>query len=138
MKKRTLVVLGLVLSLSMIAAGSAMARQGEGYGKMGAGYERGCGDCYRSDVDPEVLDQFRAETQPLKDELRALRQELRDENRKNDTDAERVSQLREDMEAVRAKIQETAEKYGIDCDGGKRGSKGRKGKRNGDCRGDCS
>jgi len=137
MKKRTLVVVGLVLSLSMIVAGSAIARQGGGYGKMGPGYERGTGDCYRSDVDPEVLDKFRAETQPLKDELRELRQELRQENRKENTDTERVSQLREKMDSVRAKIQEIAAKYDIDagCQG-RWAERGGKSRGNGDCRRD--
>ena len=132
MKKRTLVVLGLVLSLSMVVAGSAMARQG-------GGFERGSGDCYRSDVDPEVMAQFRAETQQFKDDLRALKQELRQENRKDNTDTGRVEQLRENMAEVRAKIQEIAAKYDIDCDGnGRRSGKGGKGRGNGDCRGDCN
>ena len=143
MKKRTLVVLALVLSLGIIVTGSAMARQGGGYGKTGSGYDCGydCGygDCNRSDIDPEVIEQFRNETQPLKDELRALRQELREEKRKENPDAGRVAQLNEDMDGIQAKIQEIAGKYDIDCDGsGRRGSRGGKRNRSGGCRADCS
>jgi hypothetical protein len=69
MKKRTLVVLGIVLSLSIIVAGSAMARQGGGYGMMGSGYDRGYGNCNwndgeRSVVAPESMAKFQKETLP--------------------------------------------------------------------------
>jgi hypothetical protein len=128
MKKRTLVVLGIVLSLSMIAAGSAMARQGGGYGKMGSGYERGTGDCYRSDVDPEVMAKFQKETLSLRDELVVKRLELRQEYDKETLDADRVAQLRKDMIDIQTKIDKIADKYDIERGGQGRQARAGKGK----------
>ena len=144
MKKRTLVVLGLILSMSIIVAGSAMARQGGGYGMMGAGYERGYGDCdqtdcYRDDVDPAIRDQFREETQQFRDELRALKVELGQEYDKDSPDADRIAQLRKDMIDVQTKIQKVADKYDFDRGGkGRRAGRGGNSRGNADCRGGCN
>lgn len=134
MKKRTLVVLGLVLSMGLIVAGSSFARGGGGYGMMGAGYDRGAGDCYRADVDPETRAEFREETQQLREELRTMRLELRQEYDKESPDTERIVQLRKGMIDVDMKIQAVADKYDIDRDGkGRRASRGNYGRGYGDC-----
>jgi hypothetical protein len=139
MKKRTTVVLGLVLSLSLIFAGGAFARNGGGYGMMGSGYDRGYGgcdqsDCFRSDVTPEVMAKFQKETLSLRDELITKRLELRQEYNKEDRDDDRIAQLRKDMIDIQTKIQKVADKYDIDAGGqGQRAGKGGKGSRGGDC-----
>ena len=135
MKKRTLVVLGLVLSMSLIVAGSSFARGGGGYGMMGDGYDRGAGDCYRDDVDPEIRAEFREETQQFRDELRSLKLELRQEYDKDTTDADRVGQLRKNMIDVQTQIQKVADKYDIDRGGKGSRSRGDYGRGYGDCRG---
>ncbi|UCF88686.1 MAG: hypothetical protein JSV70_00035, partial [bacterium] len=113
MKKRTLVVLGLVLSLSLIAAGSAFARWGGGYGMMGGGYDRGPDNCYRVDVDPESLAKFQKETLALRDELITKRLELTREYDKDSPDADRIAGLRKDIIDVETKIGKIAEKYDL-------------------------
>jgi zinc resistance-associated protein len=137
MKKRTLVILGLVLSLSLIASGSAFARWGGGYGMMGGGYARGGGDCYVSDVDPEVMAKFQKETLSLRDELVTKQLELRQEYNKETTDADRIAELRKDMIDIQTKIQKVAEKYDIDRGGQGRQARAGKGRGNADCRGGC-
>jgi len=137
MKKRTLVVLGLVLSMSLIVAGSAFARWGEGYGMMGSGYERGPGDCYRSDVDPESMVKFQKETLSMRDALLVKRLELRQEYDKETPDADRVAKLRKDIIDVQAQIQKVADKYDIDGAGKGRRSVRGYGRGNDDCRGGC-
>lgn len=125
MKKRTLVVLALALSLSLIAAGSAFARWGGGDGMMGRGYERGAGDCYRSDVDPETMTKFQKETLQLRDELLVKRLELSQEYAKEAPDTDRIAKLRKEMIDVQAQIQKVADKYDIDGGGkGRRFGKG--------------
>lgn len=139
MKKRTLVVLGLVLSMSIIVAGSALARQGGGYGMMGAGYERGSGDCFRSDVAPETMAKFQKETLTMRDELITKKLELNQEYDKDTPDADRIAQLRKDMIDVQTKIQKVADKYDISTGGqGRRGSRGGNGRGNADCSGGCN
>ena len=144
MKKRTLVVLGLVLSMSIIVAGSAMARQGGGYGMMGSGYDRGNGDCYwndgdRTEVAPETMAKFQKETLSMRDELITKRLELNQEYDKETPDADRIAQLRKDMIDVQTKIQKVADKYDISMGGqGRRGSRGGNGRGNADCSGGCN
>jgi len=143
MKKRTLVVLGLVLSMSLIVAGSAFARWGGGYGMMGAGYDRGPGDCYRSnnyqaEVAPESMAKFQKETLSLRDELITKRLELSQEYDKDTPDADRVAQLRKDMIDVQTKIQKVADKYDIDAAGQGRRARGGYGRGNADCGGGCN
>ena len=134
MKKRTLVVLGIVLSLSLIAAGSAFARWGGGYGKMGSGYDRGYGNCWnddsRSDVTPESMAKFQKETLSLRDELVVKRMELRQEYDKENTDADVVAQLRKDMIDIQTKIDKIADKYDIDRGGQGRQARAGKGRSN--------
>ncbi|MDF1525398.1 MAG: hypothetical protein RRA15_03945 [bacterium] len=144
MKKRTLVVLGLVLSMSIIAAGSALARQGGGYGMMGSGYDRGYGDCNwdddaRTEVTPETMAKFQKETLSMRDELITKRLELSQEYDKDTPDADRIAQLRKDMIDVQAKIQKVADKYDISMGGqGRRGSRCDRGRGNADCSGGCN
>ena len=144
MKKRTLVVLGLVLSMSIIVAGSAMARQGGGYGMMGNGYDRGYGNCNwndgeRTGVTPESMAKFQKETLSLRDELITKRLELSQEYDKDTPDADRVAQLRKDMIDVQTKIQKIADKYDIDAVGqGRRAGRGGYGRSNADCFGGCN
>lgn len=118
MKKRTFVVLAAVLSLSLVAAGSAFARWGGGYGQMGPGYDRGYGNCYfnysdRTQVEPETLARFQKETLPLRDEMVTKRLELSQEYDKETPDADRIAQLRKDMVDIETKIQKSADKYDV-------------------------
>jgi hypothetical protein len=138
MKKRTLVVLGLVLSMSIIVAGSALARQGGGYGMMGGGFERGAGDCYRADVDPETMAKFQKETLSLRDEMITKRLELSQEYDKDTPDADRIAQLRKDMIDVQTKIQKVADKYDIDAAGQGRRARAGNGRGNANCGGGCN
>ena len=144
MKKRTLVVLGLVLSMSIIVAGSAMARQGGGYGMMGSGYDRGNGNCNwndgdRTEVSPEAMAKFQKETLSLRDELITKRLELSQEYDKETPDADRIAQLRKDMIDVQTKIQKVADKYDIDGAGqGRRAGRGGNGRGSADCFGGCN
>jgi hypothetical protein len=139
MKKRTLVVLGLVLSMSLIVAGSAFARWGGGYGMMGAGYDRGPGDCYRSgSVDTESMVKFQKETLSLRDELLTKRLELSQEYDKDTPDADRIAQLRKGIIDVETKIQKVADKYDIGQGGQGRRAGAGYGRGNVDCRGGCN
>lgn len=135
MKKRTLVVLGLVLSMGLIVAGSSFARGGGGYGMMGAGYDRGAGDCYRADVDFESMTKFRKETLSLRDELLTKRLELRQEYEVDTPDADRIGQLRKGIIDVETEIQKVADKYDIDRGGKGSRFRGDYGRGYGDCRG---
>ncbi len=135
MKKRTLVILGLVLSLSLIATGSAFARWGGGYGMMGGGYAGGGGDCYVSDVDPEAMAKFQKETLTLRDELVTKQLELRQEYNKETTDADRIAELRKDMIDIQTKIQKIADKYDIDRGGQGRQARAGKGRGGYNCNG---
>jgi len=142
MKKRTLVVLGLVLTMSLIVAGSAFARWGGGYGMMGEGYERGPGDCYRSDdnrveIAPESMAKFQKETLSLRDELITKRLELSQEYDKETPDADRIAQLRKDMIDVQTKIDKVADKYDIGQGGKGRRSRAGFGRGYADCGGGC-
>ncbi len=142
MKKRTLAVLGLVLSMSLIIAGSAFARWGGGYGMMGGGYERGDGygpgTCFRdddrTDVSPEAVTKFRKETLQLRDELLTKRLELSQEYDKETPDADRVAKLRKEIIDIETGIGKVADKY--DLDNGLRGRRGARGNRGGyNCQG---
>jgi len=142
MKKRTLVVLGLVLTFSLIVVGSSFARWGGGYGMMGEGYERGPGDCYRADnsrvdVNPEAMAKFQKETLSLRDEMITKRLELGQEYDKETPDADRIAQLRKDMIDLQTKIGKVADKYGIEGAGRGRGSRGGYGRGSEDCSGGC-
>ena len=143
MKKRTLVVLGLVVSMSIIVAGSALARQSGGYGMMGSGYDRGYGNCNWNDSDrtqvaPETMAKFQKETLSLRDELITKRLELSQEYDKDTPDADRVAQLRKDMIDVQTKIQKVADKYDINAAGQGRRARGGYGRGNADCGGGCN
>ena len=143
MKKRTLVALGLVLSMSIIAAGSALARQGGGYGMMGGGYDRGYGNCNWNDgegtqVAPESMAKFQKETLSLRDELITKRLELSQEYDKDTPDTDRIGQLRKDMIDIQTKIQKVADKYDIGPAGQGQRSRGGKGRGSYNCGGDCS
>jgi hypothetical protein len=143
MKKRTLVVLGLVLSMSIIVAGSAMARQGGGYSMMGNGYDRGYGNCNwndggRTEVAPESMAKFQKETLSLRDELITKRLELSQEYDKDTPDADRIGQLRKGIIDVQTDIQKVADKYDIGSAGKSRRSRGGYGRGNADCFGGCN
>ena len=134
MKKRTLVVMTAVLSLTLLAAGSAFARWGGGYGMMDARGERGYGNCYWNDegrpsVDPESMVKFQKETLPLRDERLTKRLELSQEYDKEAPDADRIAQLRKDLIDLDTKIAKIADKY--DVEGGFKGRRGERGKRGG-------
>ncbi|MDF1537195.1 MAG: hypothetical protein P1S46_12015 [bacterium] len=141
MKKRNLKIVGLVLALSALMASSAFARWGGGYGMMGEGYDRGPGDCYRTegsaDVDVESVTKFRKETLQLRDNLLTRRLELSQELEKENPDADRIGNLRKEIIDIETGISKVADKYGID---GRRGERcGRGGSRGGyGCDGPCN
>jgi zinc resistance-associated protein len=119
--KKTLIV-GLVLSLSLLIAGSAFAGRGGGYGMMGGGYGMmEYGSRYDSSVDVEAVKKFQKETLELRDELIVKRAELAQEYYKSDPDTGRVAQLRKDMIDIEVRIIKVAEKY--DIEGGSRGAR---------------
>jgi hypothetical protein len=134
MKKRTLIVVGIVLSLSLLAAGGVFARGGDGYGmRDGKGYN--CWrDSDRTQVDPETMTKFRKETLPLRDELLTKRLELSQEYGKENPDAENIAKLRKEMIDIEMTIGKVADKYDIDGSG-----QGRRGRGGYDCGfGDCT
>ena len=140
MKKRNLMVVGLVLALSTLMATSAFARWGSG--AQGAYDCSGSADCYRAeegaDVDVESVTKFRKETLQLRDELLTKRLELSQAYDKDAPDADRIAKLRKDMVDIETSIVKIADKYDIDNGfGGKRaGRGGRGGNRGGsDCGG---
>lgn len=112
MKKRSLIVVGLVLALSTLLAGSAFARWG-GYGGMMGGYEMmgGYGMGYDRNVDVDAVRKFQSETLKFRDELFTVRLELDVEYSKAVPNTNRISTLRKDMIDIEAKIMTTAEKY---------------------------
>jgi hypothetical protein len=130
MKKRNLMVVGLVLSLSVLMAGSAFARWGGGDR---GGYNcNGGGDCYQAGqgagVDVEAVTKFRKETLQLRDELLTKRLELSQEYSKDTPDADRIAKLRKDMVDIETSIAKIADKYDIDNGlGGKRAGRGTRG-----------
>ena len=115
MKKRTLVVLGLVLSMSLIVAGSAFAHWGGGYGMMGNGY--GMMGYYGSGndrgVDVQNLKKFQKETLQLRDNFITQRAELQEAYAQETPDADRIAQLRKDIIDTETAIQKIADKYDI-------------------------
>ena len=133
MKKRNLMIVGLVLALSTLMAGSAFARWGGGYGMMGDGYSRGGGDCYRAearaDVDVESVTKFRKETLQMRDDLLTMRLELSQEYDKENPDADRIGKFRKEIVDIETGIAKVADKY--DIDGGQRGKRGRGNSRGG-------
>jgi hypothetical protein len=112
MKKRSFIVVGLVLALSTLVAGSAFARWG-GYGGMMGGYDMmgGYSMGYDRNVDVDAVRKFQSETLKLRDELFTVRLELDAEYSKVAPNANRISTLRKDMIDIEAKIMTTAEKY---------------------------
>ena len=132
MKKRNLMVVGLVLALSVLMASSAFARWGSG--AQGAYDCNGSADCYRSgdrvgsDVNVEDMTKFRKETLQLRDELLTKRLELSQEYDKDVPDADRIAKLRKDMVDIETSIAKIAAKYDIDNGfGGKRAGRGARG-----------
>jgi hypothetical protein len=119
MKKRNLMVVGLVLSLSVLMAGSAFARWGGeyrgGYGCDGPGSGNGYQGRYdgRSSVDVEAVTKFRKETLQLRDELLTRNLELSQEYDKENPDADRIAKLRKDIIDIETGIAKVADKYDI-------------------------
>ena len=93
MKKKSLMIVAVVLTLSVLAAGSAMARWD------GANDQRGY-NCWRTDdgaadVDLEKVVEFKKETLPLRDQLLTKKLELRQEYNKEKPDAEVIGKLKD-------------------------------------------
>ena len=130
MKKRNLMVVGLVLSLSVLMAGSAFARWGDGNR---GGYDcNGGSDCYQAgqgaEVDIEALTRFQKETLQFRDELLTKRLELSQEYDKENPDADQIAKLRKEIVDVETSIAKVADKYDIDNGpGGRRAGKGGRG-----------
>ena len=137
MKKRTLMMVVLVLSLSLLVAGSAFARWGDGYG-MRAGEGRYCWkDADRSPVDPETMTKFRKETLSLRDELLTKRLELSQEYGKEEPDADRIAKIRKEMVDIEMSIEKIADKYGMGGFGKGRSGRGGYARGYGECRAGC-
>jgi hypothetical protein len=137
MKKRTLMVVGLILSLSLLVAGSAFARWGDGYGMRGGSGINCWSETERPSADPETMAKFRRETLPLRDELIVKRLELSQEYDKENPEDDRIAQLRDEIVDIETNIQEVAEKYGFDGFGKGRRGKGGYGRGIGNCAGGC-
>jgi hypothetical protein len=133
MKKRTLMVVGLVLSLSLLVAGSAFARWGDGYGMRGEKGYNCWNDTDRSPVDLETVTKFRRETLPLRDELLVKRLEMGQEYNKENPDNDRIAQLRKEIADIQVNIEEIANKYDISGTGEGRRSRGGYGNCGGGC-----
>ncbi len=108
-----MIVLGLVLSMTLLVAGSAFARWG-GYGHMdGYGMMGDYGSRYDRDVDVESVRKFQKDTLQLRDELITTRMELDREYSKAEPDTDRVGELRKGIIDIETKIQKVAEKSGL-------------------------
>ena len=111
MKKKSLMIVAVVLTLSVLAAGSAMARWD------GANDQRGY-NCWRTDdgaadVDLEKVVEFKKETLPLRDQLLTKKLELRQEYNKEKPDAEVIGKLRKEMIDIQTGIDKVAAKYDL-------------------------
>jgi len=135
MKKRNMIVVGIVLAVSLLAAGSAFARRGDGYGtRSGDGYN--CWrDTDRTAVDVEAVTKFRKETLPLRDELLTKRLDLGQEYSKENPDTDRITKLRKEMVDIEVNIDKIAEKYDLEGYGQGRHHRGAYGGGFGDCPG---
>ena len=135
MKKRTTIVTGIVLAMSLLVVGSAFAHWGDGYGmRDGRGY--GCwSDAERTPVDPEAMIRFRTETLSLRDQLLTKRLELKQEYGKENPDTERIAKIRKEMVDIEMSIDKIADKYDIDGPDKGRRSRGGYGYRFGECPG---
>jgi len=125
MKKRNLMIVGLVLSLSMLAAGSAFARWDGDYGAKG---QRGY-NCWASedgsDVDLEGVIKFKKETLGLRDQLLTKRLELKQEYNKENPNADTVGKMRKEIVDIQTSIAKVAASYDLgDFGKGKRARSG--------------
>lgn len=133
MKKRSWMVAAVVLTLSMLTAGSAMARwdgakDGRGQRSFNCWSADGAGE-----VDPEKVMQFRKDTLPLRDELWGKKLELSREYKKDQPDMQMVEKLRKDMVEIQTRIDRVASDHGLTNWGGKGASRGGYGRGYGDC-----
>ncbi|MBN2719593.1 MAG: hypothetical protein JXR72_00675 [Proteobacteria bacterium] len=133
MKKRSWMVVAVVLTLSMLAAGSAMARwDGASDGRGQRGF-----NCWAAEgadeVDPEKVIQFRKDTLPLRDELWGKKLELSREYKKDQPDMKVVEQLRKDMVEIQTRMEKIASDHGLTNWGPKGASRGGCGGGYGDC-----
>jgi len=135
MKKKSLMIVAVVLSLSMLAAGSAMARRDGADDQRGQkGY-----NCWRTDaaadVDLEKVIEFKKETLPLRDQLLTKRLELRQEYNKEKPDLEVIAKVRKEMIDIQTSIDKVAAQYGLEDFRPERGSRGSFGPGRDDCPG---
>ena len=133
MKKRSWMVVAVVLTLSMLIAGSAMARwDGAEDGRGQRGFNCRAADG-ADEVDPEKVIQFRKDTLPLRDELWGKKLELSREYKKDQPDMQVVEQLRKDMVEIQTKMEKIASDHGLTNRGAKGASCGGYGRGYGDC-----
>ena len=137
MKKKSLMIVAVVLTLSVLAAGSAMARWDGANDQRG---QRG-NNCWRTDgaadVDLEKVVEFKKETLPLRDQLLTKKLELRQEYNKEKPDAEVIGKLRKEMVDIQTGIDKVAAKYDLGDFSRGRGSRGGFGPRGDGCPGGC-
>ena len=133
MKKRSWMVVAMVLTLTVLAAGSAMAKWD---GADGRGGQRGY-NCWAAegaeDVDLEKVAKFQKETLPLRDELMMKKLELRQEYAKEKPDADVIGKLRKEMIDIQTSIDKVAADLGLEGFGPNRGFGCGSGRANGDC-----
>jgi len=124
MKKRSLMIVALVLSLSVLAAGNALARwDGANDGRGQRGFNcRGADGA--ADVDLEKVVKFKKETLPLRDQLWTKKLELSREYKKEKPDPEVVEKLRAEMAEIQTSIDKVAADNGLADWGGKQCARG--------------
>lgn len=113
--KRTTVV-AVVAVMALVFAGVAFAQMGGG--GMGYGYGMmGYGDGSGNTVNVENLKKFQKETLTLRDELITKQAELANEYNKPAPDPARISELRQQIIDIQAKIQKAAVKNNLPAGG---------------------
>jgi hypothetical protein len=113
-------VAAVVAVAALLSAGAAFAHMNGWGGGPGMGYGYGMmgyGDGSGNTVNVENLKKFQKETLPLRDELITKQAELANEYTKPTPDTARISELRQAIIDLRAKIQKAAEKNGLTAGG---------------------
>lgn len=100
-KGKKVAVIGLAVIIGLLTASGVYAWWG-GYG-MG----------YGTGTNSETMKKFQKETLSLRDDIITKKLELQEEYSKPDPDSDRIAALRKEIIDIQAKIQKSADKYGI-------------------------
>lgn len=113
MKKMSVAVLALSLTVSTFGIANAGYRNGMG---MGQGY----GTCPQGGVPSELFRKFQSNTIDLRQEMMTKRFEMQRENLKASPDKEKIAALQADIKTLQSKIMEVRNQSGLQvnkCDG---------------------